>query len=262
MSSEHHISKSVILPRPPIVWGTLVGIKSRILKLIGFNGGMNSPERVREYYATTRYDEQSVDIIAASTDWYRDFAMSFALGAFAEQRSYRIIELGCGQGKTVSALESMCIELKGYFGIDLFISEAQHSFSLRNDKIEFLEGRLEELFHHIEQAPEEKTGVLSINALCYLVRLGDLMSDARPLPVRAGDSLILVEPFPSIFWESWFNGISIKLRHPKELSSHFEQCGWELKEVRKLYLFKIGRFYVWPVSYGLHMKSQDTGDVG
>jgi SAM-dependent methyltransferase len=213
-----------------------------------------SQDTVRDYYSKQRYNEAAVDIIDASTDWYGSFAMQFVADALGRGGTDRFVELGCGQGRTISALDSLSIAFKQYIGIDLFVSKTQWELAARDKRVKFVEGDIEPELKKIEPAVDKRTAFLSVNALCYLHRLDGLLAGNLGSPAILGDDLIIVEPYPSIYWESWFDGISIYLRYPSQIWRHVEKHGWELREIRKLYLFQIGNFHFWPVSIGLHFE--------
>ncbi|MEL6503586.1 MAG: class I SAM-dependent methyltransferase [Pseudomonadota bacterium] len=229
------------------------GMKSRILRLLLRNADPRPQKKVRDYYIEKRYNETDVDIIDASTEWYGDFAMKFLSSALGDAEVYRLVDLGCGQGTTISKLDKLCVSFKKYVGIDLFVSDVQRRIESRDDRVKFWEGDIEKGTEIVAPTKIGKTVFLTVNALCYLPKLKNFLTIGPHSPARMGDDLVIVEPYPSIFWESWFSGISIHLRYPSEVSRTFELGGWELREVRKIYLFQIGGFHLWPVAFGLHL---------
>ncbi|WP_131664972.1 hypothetical protein [Tritonibacter mobilis] len=180
--------------------------------------------------------------------------MSFVSDTLGGLELDRLVEMGCGQGKITTLLDSTLGNVKRYIGIDLYISKLQWQLSAQDTRIEFLEGCVEQKIDEVGRSGAGTSSFLSVNFLCYLDSLDKFLTVNGGSIASSGEDLLIIEPFPSIFWETWFDGIFIQLRSPSEMRRFFEDRGWKLCEVRKLYLFQIFGLNFWPVSYGLHFK--------
>ena len=152
-----------------------------------------------------------------------------------------IIDLGCGKGSFYFWLLSNNIFPISYLGVDFAVDTkilGENAVivkeNINNQGVYQVEGN--NLF-------------FTCNVLCYL-RNKELESVLN-MP-KVGDSVIIIEPSPGVFWDAHFNGIRPKYRKLKTMIQLLIDANYSIETVYQDYLFKICNNYYQPLSYAIH----------
>jgi hypothetical protein len=89
--------------------------------------------------------------------------------------------------------------------------------------------------------------VFSSNALCYL-RSPEIVLKRAVSLLEAGGFLVLIEPLPSLFWETYFSGIHLNLRPRGALRPVLEGLGMTFVGDHLLYAFRVAGQHLWPIA--------------
>jgi SAM-dependent methyltransferase len=155
----------------------------------------------------------------------------------------RILDIGCGDLVLLRKLTSDYSRPETYFGVDLLPPVTANVEAMAPSG--FVEGDV----CHVKLPEGLKVNlVFSSNTLCYVPDLLPLMANIGPC-LSDGGYWIVIEPFPSLFWETYFEGITLELRRPESLGAKLREGGWTEIGRSILFLRKIGPIGVWPVSY-------------
>ena len=258
MSAKYRVSREVIRPFPiarDLGKGLWVGFLSRFSPIFHRIGRRQDTQRVSSYYRAQRYNEADVDILDTSTSWFAKFSFQFLRDTLSHQFFHSVVEIGSGQLKTVHELEKIDCQFDHYTGIDLYISDGEISKAGMDRRIELIQGDARQELSDVLSRYRDSCLIISINSLCYVdeldfLKIYDPGTSIAPCDELNG-ALFLIEPFPSIYWESWFDNIRIFLRYPKYIINNLSTSYWDVVEIRMLYLFKIGSIFVWPITYGI-----------
>jgi SAM-dependent methyltransferase len=256
MPRSSYTHKSHVSPRlriSSIVFSIWEGCKSRILSKRSLSGNVTDHTKIFDFFRNERYNEKNQSIIDTATSWYFKFAIDLIIFVLKDRNAINIVDLGCGQGKVFIELTNIGVILGKYIGIDLFISEQQRNLEKHDTNVKFIQGDAGKTLSELPNNFAETSVLVAINALCYNHNIENFVNSIGNDDVVRGkwSDFVVVEPYPSIFWENFFDGIHVHLRSPRTMCEYFTRGGWELRQARKIYLFKVGDHYFWPVAYGL-----------
>lgn len=93
--------------------------------------------------------------------------------------------------------------------------------------------------------------LFSSNGFCYLHTLNDVhcLQDVPP-----SSKLILIEPYPSIYWNQNFNGITPVYRTPEELAEELSVIGWVAEKTIVYQVLPWFQRFGLPLSYTTRFK--------
>jgi hypothetical protein len=183
-----------------------VSLKSRIIRPF-FKA---DTRKVRSFFATYRRRPEEVAITDFSTGHFSNVLLN-EIRTLRDPPFELCIDLGCGS----SNLRQICSQpvWNRYIGTDLLIDEAMPASS-SDVLVEH------DLSVGLPRLPEtESTLLVAVNVLCYMENIAPLMSDIAKRSGRR--SVLILEPHPSILWESAFHGFRLFYRSYGELLSHF-----------------------------------------
>ena len=145
----------------------------------------------------------------------------------------RVVDLGCGRAPIHALLREENVRMTSYLGIDAAIEDrvlGGHDRVIRGD---VLSGRTR--VHRCDT-------LIAVNLLCFCPDLG-----AIPLLSGSARTLLIVEPYPSLFWERHVCGIALTGRRPQALAEALGKHGWVADHlhttwIRSVAFRPIGRF--------------------
>lgn len=227
----------------------IVGLFSRLKRATFSNQQDNDRKRVAEFYEKNRYVEGEEEIIDAAAGWYSEFAFqALPNSAIGGSISAELWDLGCGQSTLLEWLASKGISVESYVGIDVYISQRQRKMQDANRR--FLEFDMREDFAHL--IAKANRIIVAVNSLCYIKNLKEVGAINHTYKnSNTSEKLFVAEPYPSIYWETHFSGIDIFLRYPQRIATELSCIGWNVVEVRKLYLYKFIGIYLFPIAYSV-----------
>lgn len=208
-------------------------------------GGSLSRESVKAFFDRHRGDQPDPLVFDGSRSGYYDQLLQ----VMPQQSAVRYIDLGCGTGGLCAFLRARSISFETYIGVDFspIVGELFHGDDaiIRNAS---LDG--EDLLEYLVPA----THVVMINSICYqdtileipILRAASRCKDA---------ALLVVEPYPGLFWDTQFEGIRPRYRYPDQLMREASTLGWIPSRLVIFYLIKIGPLFLWPLAYSLSFKS-------
>lgn len=157
-----------------------------------------------------------------------------------------IIDLGCGQGALFNWLESNAVTYKEYIGIDFAISQKATT------KAKYICDNISNLEKYM---PDNLCLIVMSNALCYI---DDLLFLRILSALKRGDSILIIEPSPNIFWDAHFNGIKPLYRPIDTTCTFLQNCGYKIMNTFQDYLLgKLNHYYI-ELSYGIYATKEDT----
>lgn len=152
-----------------------------------------------------------------------------------------IVDIGCGRGVFYFWLVTERYSVKKYIGID---------FSIRDRKVD------EKCFLYNDHAAninkyisEECCILFMSNVVCYL---SDSIFKDIMCSLRKGDKIIIIEPSPNLFWDAHFCGIKPNYRNIRDMIRLIEDEELEVINTVQDYFMRIGRRYLFPVSYCIY----------
>lgn len=212
-----------------------------------FRGGRASLSRdvVKAFFDRHRGDQPDPLVFDGSRSGYYDQLLL----VMPQKPAVRYIDLGCGSGGLFAFLRARGILFEKYIGVDFSPTPGQPvsrpDSTIRNASIE-----QEELLKDLVPG----THIIMINSVCYLESVFNL-----PILQAAAHcqdaALLVVEPYPGIFWDRQFEGIRPRYRHPDQLVREASTLGWVPSHFVIFYLIGIGPLFLWPLAYSLSFKS-------
>jgi SAM-dependent methyltransferase len=153
----------------------------------------------------------------------------FLRGKLSGRSLFKILDLGCGSLSLPRLLNQLNISFDAYLGIDLVITppelETASMLNLKLREVDLLAGTLQ-LCHQFDL-------LVGINLLSYIENVDDVLANVRTAHTPQAFFLI-IEPYPSLFWETWFDGVLVHLRDGPTLDRAFARNGWRLSETTDL----------------------------
>lgn len=232
-------------------------IYSRIRRVFLQVNSESQRANVRSFYEKQRFKESEEDIVDGSFNYYLNYVEHVIYEILQSPRFKQILDLGCGQAKLVKLLDRHS-HINKYIGIDLKISE-KTKHDLADTRVELRESC-------ILQVPYEgfdlrSTLAIFINSLCYINFDEEIKSIFQELATNRTRCVTIVEPHRGLYWENYFDGISIDLRSPNEFVNAMSLYNYELIKYTKMYRFRILGIFIWPIAYSLSFsKRAGLGD--
>lgn len=220
---------------------------------------LGSPKRVLKQILSSIWSYVSLPFVKYSKNAVFDFFYSFYRGKpdplvfDGKDRRYfdriedlfdvntlkdqSVLDLGCGDGSFYFWLKHKQIQVKKYIGIDFAHEETtldEYAYICNKD------------ITTIETKEYIVSLIISVNIFCYL----DNSSIDLLLRSKTGISkLIIIDPFPGIFWDAQFDGIKLFYRSPRKLIKILNSYGWVVQGISIDYGIKIKDFFLFPLSY-------------
>lgn len=204
-----------------------------------------SQEAIRNFFQNHREKEPDPFVFDGSTDGYCQQIIPILPDSMANQ----YMDLGCGSAKLYDFLNSRLIPFRKYVGVDFAPTSSQSIYRL---DFEIINTTIQD--ESIVELALPGTHLVFINSICYQDRLDKILLLQHAARSRE-NSLIIVEPFPGIFWDKHFSGIRPKYRSMPELIGELENMGWRLQKQAIFYLFKLGPLWIWPLTYAVSFDS-------
>ncbi|MFH2065652.1 MAG: hypothetical protein ABIK15_10685 [Pseudomonadota bacterium] len=152
-----------------------------------------------------------------------------------------IIDLGCGKFKLLTFLKKNSFKYESYIGFDFACPEEAISEKEKTYRLDFRSEKC-------QYVTKNESTVFAINTFCYIKNIKDiyLLNKANKLIAKR---LIVLEPWPGLFWDRHFDGIWPTYRKPDLLAKNLAEIGWHREGQYNYYLFKICGKYLIPMSY-------------
>jgi len=149
-----------------------------------------------------------------------------------------IVDLGCGNGSFYFWLKNNDIAIKQYCGIDF-----AYENSILSDKALIKNISISDYF---ENPIFENVVCFLSNSLCYI---SETVFQSVLSKLKTNDKIIIIEPYPHLFWDSHFNGIKPHYRKPKQVFKLLADNNLVIKFCSVDSVLKIKNFYISPISY-------------
>ena len=154
-----------------------------------------------------------------------------------------VLDIGCGTANLYYWLKSHNINYKSYTGIDFAVKE-----NVISENAKVLNANIMEFDF------KKYNFFVLINVLCYLEKK-EIIDVLRKVP---NDSyLILIEPYPNIFWDKHFNNIQPHYRNNKKMLNLLNNKNFVCISESIDYTYKIGKVYFSPISYCMLFKKSE-----
>lgn len=147
-----------------------------------------------------------------------------------------------GDGNLFNWMQKRNLPFKEYIGIDFSVDNkriATNANIFKNNIITFDTSNYENAIGFI------------INGLCYLnnKELKTFLGNINNV-----DKLIIIDPLPGIFWDSFFENIKLYYRSQRKIRRIMKEQGYILKFSAIDYTIKIGELYIQKLSCGYHFE--------
>lgn len=172
---------------------------------------------------------------SSENSYYNQITKNIPIEEFNNQR---VIDLGCGNGSFYFWLKNQNISINQYIGIDFAYKnvELSEEASIQNISIY-------DFFRRIISG--NAIYVLS-NSLCYVSKN---IFQFIQFKLKSNDKIVIIEPYPNIFWDSHFNGIKPYYRKCDQILYELIKNGFKINACSKDYHIKIYNIYMSPISY-------------
>ncbi|MCD4655548.1 class I SAM-dependent methyltransferase [bacterium] len=216
-----------------------------IVGKIGQRGvGKLNREVVQEYFFR-RSSKSNIcsDIIESTSQIYvRLFDSLKSLGILLTEYSYResILDYGCGRGGFLHYIRSRSTKVN-YVGYDF----DKHIIN----KLHKLNGDSAASFTF--ELPEDEfdlTTIVNVFPYSNESEFPHLIEEVVSR-TKTGGHLLIVDPTPTWFWETQFNGLKLRLRSMQKVSKFLHPMGLDLVETHEIVISKIGRWKIFPISW-------------
>ncbi len=216
--------------------------------------GPNTKEQKLEIQTFFQSHYKQVDQLVCDGNTNGFLSQLNELGLFNVKTSH-ILDLGCGNGSLYRYIKDIGVDIPQYTGLDFAVSGKRLdsraiicNIDLRNSQA-------------VNLLANENT-IFAINTFCYLESLSNipvLKSSGR----KTNNYLLVVDPWPGLFWERHFNGIWPTYRSPEKLIKEMSEIGWKPNQQVNYYLVRLFGKFFFPLSYGLSFKSNmsDENDL-
>lgn len=195
---SHKVSRDLLKEVP-------VAIKSRFLQRLL----KPSVEKTRNFFKEFRSKPNEVSITDFGTGHYFEIIKA-ALEKYDNSHFDVCIDVGCGNSSLNSGVLN---KWKQYIGIDLYLESTR----IENKNQRFVEHDLSSGLPSISDASNYL--IIAVNSFCYIGNINTLCDSIKSLP--GNKTVIILDPNPSLLWESAFNGFSIFLRSYSDIISAF-----------------------------------------
>lgn len=213
-----------------------VGVKRRMFsrsKRLKFD-----KDRVRSFFQQRSKENNFVDFTESTTEWYLTGLDGMFLRTSVLSKKPTVIDFGCGRGGLLKKLRAFEKDFD-YIGIDfdeVAVEECREKFENPNTK--FLKGDASSIdltgLKCIDAKKEDCTIVFLINFLPYIEDLDHFLSHLKKM---GPTHVVIIDPYPSPFWEDVFGGFRIYIRKPKMISLRMEILGFQKIHSEQLSIF-------------------------
>jgi SAM-dependent methyltransferase len=235
-------------PWPSIIRQVKDGIRSRIVGRAKVMP-LSQRDNVAKFFGHARGNEVGHDIVDLNSFAYKSMLERLIYDDLFDGK--RVLDLGCGSAPILRFMSDHSIKPLRYVGVDLTtdnvvapIDLAQRSKFINSDvcNIEF---------EYIDEAEV----IVAFNLLCYLERIDELLKLIKSKP---GVVLLLAEPSPSIYWESYFSGVHVYLRSKSALRNALVSSGWRPVLGVQTYLFQVAGCSFWQLAWMCRFEAEST----
>lgn len=205
----------------------------------------HSQEAIRAFFREHRANQPDPLVFDGALDGYCQQIIPILPASAANQ----YLDLGCGDAGLYEFLRRRSIPFRNYIGVDFAVGSA---VACGRSDFQIIDARIQD--KALEKLVLPGTHLVFINSICYQENLDEIpvLSHAAR---HCGNSLIVLEPFPGLFWDKHFSGVQPRYRAPFDLIVQLESMGWRPQKEAVFYLFKMGSTWVWPLTYGVSFQS-------
>lgn len=222
-------------PRSKFITQIFISIRA-LLTLPFFK---ETPNGIKKFFSTN-YNEKKDEFVfdgSSENSYYNQITNNCPIEEFKDQT---IIDLGCGNGSFYFWLKNNNISIKQYCGIDFAFENTvlTDSATIKNISIN----------DYLEDIAHENVIYIMSNSLCYIP---DVIFQTILSTMKINDKIIIIEPYPNLFWDSHFDGIKPYYRKPKGVITLLENSGLQIYSCSVDYIFEIKNIYLSPISYSI-----------
>lgn len=196
-----------------------------------------NPENVRRFFERHRNTNPDPLVFDGATSGY--YEQLFPL--LANDSSIMYLDLGCGVGNLRNFLIENKFSFARYVGVDFAGSSTK--FESGSTVID-ADIRSQALASYVT----DRTHVICVNSLCYQDNLSAI-TVLRHAATYPDNRLLVVEPYPGIYWDESFYGVRPCYRTPEQLGRDLLPIGWSIEATYIYHLLRFGAKYIWPLSY-------------
>ncbi len=238
-----------------LAWSVTLALVSR-LRAIFAPRSATAAKPVERFYRDARGQEEKYEIVDLARSPYRRLldGLSLHVPSFLAP-SAKILDLGCGDLHLLHHLDRQAARPAAYWGVDV-LAPSEQARRLQGPRYGFETLDLQLATFAPPFAPNI---VFSSNALCYVREPAPILERAVSL-LEPGGSIVLLEPLPSLFWETYFRGIHLQLRPRGYMQPILENLGLKHVGDHVLYALRVGSIPVWPVAYLTVFQSGPNAD--
>jgi len=157
----------------------------------------------------------------------------------------QIIDLGCGDISLYYWLTDKLIKPKKYIGVDFATRPACY-----DEPIFFLRKDLRKNHYQFQKGDI----AVAVNSLCYL---SDQAIDSLCVNLPNDFTFIIIEPFPGIFWDAYFDGCKLYYRSINHLVNRLSEFGLISQKIAVDYGLILFRQFLLPLSYCIVFKKNN-----
>lgn len=223
---------------PPIdvfLWQILVSIKS-YLTLLFF-----SPKKdgVKRFFISNYHVKKDELIFDGSSNGY--FGQIEKVLNLSLLEGGKIVDLGCGTGALYGWLQSKNINVQMYIGVDFaYVAKTDGSVKIcHEDNVSWVQDPSN--YGYIFNA-----NIIMSNSLCY-TNDPDLLNIFSQC--KNAKRIIIIEPYPNLFWDAHFDGVRPIYRKHPVVSKALRENGFSIKAISIDHIFSIRHRYIGPISY-------------
>jgi hypothetical protein len=201
------------------------------------------PDGIQKLFSNSYWIEKDEFIFDGSNDYlyYNQITKNISKQYFKNQV---IIDFGCGNGSFYFWLRSSNIPITKYIGIDFAYKD-----TILSDEAEIRNVSFSKYLENPFAGNVNSVAILS-NTLCYISDeiFQSILSKSVP-----NDKIIIIEPYPNLFWDKHFNGIKPFYRTEKQVIKLLEDNGFVVKTCSIDYAINIKNIHLNPISYCLYV---------
>lgn len=198
------------------------------------------PNGIQKFFINNYNGKKDVFIFDGSSEnsYYNQIIKTIPINKFKNQI---VIDLGCGNGSFYFWLKNNDISINQYYGVDFAYENSKLS-----DNAVIINMSISRYFE--SPIPENAVYILS-NSLCYT---SEIIFQFVLSKLKLNDKIIIIEPYPNLFWDSHFNGIKPHYRKNEQVFKLLKNNGFAIKSCSVDYVFNIRDIYSNPISFCLY----------
>lgn len=151
-----------------------------------------------------------------------------------------IIDLGSGTASFYEWLLDNGARGIKYIGVD---------FALESRRLDYRSEIISGDLKNIDLTEIERPLVMISNVLCYL-NTDSVRQVFNKLPINT--DILILEPYPCLFWDAHFAGIKLNYRKPKKICTILETVGYEISSINVSHGIRLFDHLICPISYVLY----------